>query len=109
MGGEEKSSSLSILFQCIAGLSYIGDPRLDVGGEDPEKVKKLVHGNKGQLSRFQNLYYPSLERFAKDGLLKLENDHVKWKPENEVALIQKLPLTFQRTTNLTTSLHQIVR
>jgi translocator assembly and maintenance protein 41 len=39
----------------IAALSYTGDFRMQVGGEDPQKIQKLVQAP-GQLERFHLLY-----------------------------------------------------
>lgn len=64
----QSSASYSILFQQIAQLSYSGDIRLKVGGEDPQKIVKLVE-SVGQMERFQTLYKDSLMRLQKKGLL----------------------------------------
>jgi translocator assembly and maintenance protein 41 len=81
MAREQQSNkaSLSSIFESIAQLSYSGDPRMDVGGEDPDKVKKLVHGNEGQMARFRQLYQPALNDFSQRGLLSFNNDDsVEW-------------------------------
>ena len=62
------SLSLSDLFLSISNLSYAGDPRMSLRGEDPNKVSKLV-GSDGQLQRFNELYRPHLDGLVKDGLL----------------------------------------
>ncbi|KAF2091871.1 mitochondrial matrix Mmp37, partial [Saccharata proteae CBS 121410] len=46
------------LFECIAGLSYMGDPRMSVGSENPNKVRNIVSK---QLHNFRRLYDPLLE------------------------------------------------
>lgn len=72
------TASLSTVFQSIAQISYSGDPRMDVGGEDPNKVHKLVHGNQGQMERFRLLYQPTLDEFSQRGFLSyhhIQNNH----------------------------------
>ena len=56
------------LYKCIAGLSYIGDPRMALGAEDPNKVNKLV-SSLGQYDRFQKLYHGQLSQLEKKGLI----------------------------------------
>ena len=55
-------------YRSIASLSYTGDFRMEVGGEDPQKLNKLVQAP-GQLRRFQNLYRPILESYEEAGIL----------------------------------------
>jgi len=64
------ASSLSwpALYRQIAALSYTGDFRMQVGGEDPLKLDKLVRAP-GQLQRFHGLYRPTLQSFERTGLL----------------------------------------
>jgi len=75
---ETNKASLSTVFQSIAQISYSGDPRMDVGGEDPDKVNKLVHGNDGQMERFRLLYQPALDDFSQRGLLSFNSTEVEW-------------------------------
>lgn len=74
------TASLSTIFQSIARISYSGDPRMDVGGEDPNKVQKLVHGNNGQMERFRSLYQPALDDFSQRGFLYYctTTEQVEW-------------------------------
>ena len=53
---------------------------MDIGGEDPNKVQKLVHGNTGQMERFRRLYQPALDDFSQRGFLSYcsSNDQVEW-------------------------------
>jgi translocator assembly and maintenance protein 41 len=56
------------LYRQIAALSYTGDFRMRVGGEDPQKLDKLVQAP-GQLQRFHDLYRPILKSYETSGLL----------------------------------------
>ena len=46
------------LYATIAGISYIGDPRMALPAEDPKKVSNIVSG---QLANFRRLYAPLIE------------------------------------------------
>jgi mitochondrial translocator assembly and maintenance protein 41 len=84
MSGKNTNSVLlpwSTLFGQIASLSYTGDFRMQVGGEDPHKVSKLVHGP-GQLERFQDLYrheYSIFQPLEQMGLLTVvPSQGIEW-------------------------------
>ncbi|KAK9480193.1 mitochondrial matrix Mmp37-domain-containing protein [Lipomyces japonicus] len=46
------------LYQTIASISYMGDPRMNVGGENPNKVSNIVTNNQ---NHFQRLYAPLID------------------------------------------------
>jgi mitochondrial translocator assembly and maintenance protein 41 len=46
------------LYATIAGISYMGDPRMSIGGDDPRKVHNIVSN---QLPNFRRLYAPLIE------------------------------------------------
>ena len=64
--------SLSSFYQKIAGLSYTGDFRMRVGGEDPKKLEKLVQAP-GQVQRFNALYRPILDSYQAAGLMSIQS------------------------------------
>ena len=83
------------LFGSIANISYAGDVRMKVGGEDPNKVNKLVT-SEGQRERFVEIYRPWLIELEKrgvgavdfeEGAIRLENSDgcreelIRWLPE----------------------------
>eukprot|EP00554_Chaetoceros_debilis_P007135 CAMPEP_0194076594 /NCGR_PEP_ID=MMETSP0149-20130528/3377_1 /TAXON_ID=122233 /ORGANISM="Chaetoceros debilis, Strain MM31A-1" /LENGTH=399 /DNA_ID=CAMNT_0038757385 /DNA_START=197 /DNA_END=1392 /DNA_ORIENTATION=+ len=71
------------VFEAIAGLSYIGDPRLAAGAEDPLKVKKLVH-SQGQWDRFYSVYETQFQKLERKGLLTLSSSQsqLRMRPTN---------------------------
>jgi translocator assembly and maintenance protein 41 len=46
------------LYTKIAGLSYLGDPRMAVGAENPKKITNIVEN---QMVNFRQLYLPLIE------------------------------------------------
>ena len=46
------------LYTTIAGISYLGDPRMSVGGDNPQKIHNMI---KHQLDDFRKLYNPLLK------------------------------------------------
>ncbi|RKO99825.1 hypothetical protein CXG81DRAFT_3673, partial [Caulochytrium protostelioides] len=76
------------LFMTIAGLSYHGDFRMKVGGENPHKVFNIVHE---QRAIFRKIYGPIVEdlpdvRYVDDATLVQDRQ-----TQARVALIAKLP------------------
>jgi translocator assembly and maintenance protein 41 len=74
----ESNISETELYMQIAGLSYMGDPRLKVKGENPDKVKNIVEN---QFELFQNLYRPILDNYfpnliQNNGKSKSENKYL---------------------------------
>eukprot|EP00934_Nitzschia_sp_Nitz4_P004157 Nitzschia sp. Nitz4//scaffold155_size52807//10021//11112//NITZ4_006793-RA/size52807-processed-gene-0.15-mRNA-1//-1//CDS//3329537360//4147//frame0 len=102
------------LYSQIAGLSYTGDFRMQVGGEDPNKIRKLVQAP-GQLERFQALYnndnnnnnhtmpafsYSLLKPLQEKGILSCSKEGVEWDGNHRLArqeLINHLPPRVQET------------
>jgi len=64
------------IFESIASLSYIGDPRFAAGAEDPMKVKKLVHSI-GQIDRFQTVYKHQYQSLEEMGILSVNGNVVE--------------------------------
>lgn len=56
---KSRTVSPSQIYEKIASLSYMGDPRMAIGGENPNKVKNIVSK---QLDKFSVLYEPYMER-----------------------------------------------
>lgn len=52
---DKKSITEKDLYLIIAGLSYMGDPRMKVKAENPDKILNIVDN---QMELFQNLYEP---------------------------------------------------
>jgi len=71
-----KQIEVADIFESIASLSYIGDPRFAAGAEDPLKVKKLVHSI-GQLDRFQTVYKHQYQSLEEMGILSVNGNVVE--------------------------------
>ena len=101
---EQDSNSLSwlSLYRQIAGLSYTGDFRMQVGGEDPQKLNKLVQAP-GQLQRFHGLYRPVLESYETAGVLSQSSESgIEWNakdPSSISYLWEQLPPSLQTIGN----------
>lgn len=88
------------LFESIAKLSYMGDPRMFIGGENPNKVKNIVSK---QVSNFRKLYNPFLQYFQDNGSIEsvqqsntrgLYQKHLDTAKKAEI--IDALPIQFKR-------------
>lgn len=98
-----ESSTLSwlALYRQIASLSYTGDFRMQVGGEDPKKLDKLVQAQ-GQLERFHDLYRPILKSYESSGLLSRNENGIEWDsktPSTMTHLREQLPRSLQEEAN----------
>lgn len=94
-GKHSKSLMPKDIFEMIALLSYMGDPRMLIGGENPNKVKNIV--NK-QLDDFRKLYSKSFERAIQKSLIKSTGDDVYeviLDSAKRVSIISELPLQFR--------------
>ncbi|EGW32128.1 uncharacterized protein SPAPADRAFT_71621 [Spathaspora passalidarum NRRL Y-27907] len=87
------------LYEQITRLSYLGDFRMKIGGENPNKVKNIV--NK-QFTHFKKLYEPILQFFIHNNyLIILDNDPVNktfkknLNTNNKIRLISTLPHQFR--------------
>ncbi|KAK6459871.1 mitochondrial matrix Mmp37 [Scheffersomyces coipomensis] len=87
------------LYEQITRISYLGDFRMYIGGENPNKVKNIVEK---QLPYFKILYEPILQYFIhKNYLIIIENDNHKrifkknLNINNKINLISTLPLNFR--------------
>lgn len=71
------------LYEQIAGLSYMGDPRMSYGGENPQKVANIV---KNQLPNFRQLYVPLIDNLPN---VDFSDSHVPkelgWEKEQVIA------------------------
>lgn len=83
------------IYEKVALLSYMGDPRMAVGGENPNKVKNIVSK---QQEKFHMLYGPYFEEAMNSGYLvsvgkeydiRLNNDSVS-------QILSSLPLQFRK-------------
>ena len=91
------------LYSTIAGLSYQGDPRIQFGSENPNKIHNIVTH---QLRNFRSLYHEIIEslpniRYAEDAAIAksgwMENHDIDLKfsqdmdPERRGNMVRRLP------------------
>jgi len=95
------------LYSTIAGISYRGDPRMSVGGDDPQKVSNIV---KYQLEHFRRLYAPLIDNLPNisfndsvcktDGWLDDPNVNAKLQqsmdPVTRGHMVRRLPEAFRK-------------
>lgn len=82
------------LFLSIASLSYLGDPRVKLRGEDPNKVRNIVDN---QYDQFDKLYSPVISQYLSQMVQVTDVDggisvDVSKMPE----MVSQLPEQFQR-------------
>lgn len=84
----------SYLYEGVALISYLGDPRMAVGGENPNKVKNIVSK---QMDNFVALYNPWVEYFIDRGYLVRKGNLLilNLTLENRQEMLMKLPLAFR--------------
>ncbi|CAK9435275.1 uncharacterized protein LODBEIA_P57600 [Lodderomyces beijingensis] len=87
------------LYEQITSLSYLGDFRMYVGGENPNKVRNIVSK---QFHHFRKLYQPILDYFIHRNYLILTNNDDKDRTfktnlnaSAKIKLISCLPLKFR--------------
>jgi translocator assembly and maintenance protein 41 len=86
------------LYEQITSLSYLGDFRMAIGGENPKKVGNIVEK---QFSHFKQLYDPILHYFIQRNILIImengENRVFKsnLNTNNKIKLISTFPLQFR--------------
>ena len=84
------------LYETITLVSYMGDPRMAIGGENPKKFTK-----------FRHLYAPIMEHMVDGHTLVRTGGEVgrfekkEFTPEYVSSLVQQLPIGFRRTLGVT--------
>lgn len=105
-GANTLSIPIADLYETISEISYMGDPRVVTGAEDPNKIAKLVK-SKGQIERFHTLYENQFQTLEKEGILHRNyssTDAKGWIDINLMdistrnALFLKLPPKLQKDT-----------
>lgn len=96
LASAKKSNTVSErdLFETIALLSYMGDPRMWIGGENPNKVKNIVSK---QLLDFRKLYHVSIEKAKKKSFLKQKDQSYEFSLDvsKKSSILSNLPLQFR--------------
>lgn len=95
------------LYSTIAGISYMGDPRMSLPTENPKKVANIVGNN---LPHFRRLYAPLIETLPNvefndpgcraDGWMSMENDAnlrlaQDMDPVKRGNMVRRLPKSFR--------------
>ncbi|KAI9677309.1 MAG: Mitochondrial translocator assembly and maintenance protein 41 [Trizodia sp. TS-e1964] len=77
------------LYGAIAGISYMGDPRMSMPSENPNKVANIVQG---QMSNFRRLYAPLIENLPNVSFKDPRCSDPQWgdDPQANVALSQDM-------------------
>lgn len=103
---QNKRIEVGDIFESIASLSYIGDPRFAAGAEDPKKVKKLVH-SAGQLDRFRTVYREQYQSLEEMGILTINENVIEMNlmdTSTRRSLYERLPPRLQY--EMRSSFHQ---
>lgn len=89
------SIPLTSIYEKVALLSYMGDPRMVVGGENPNKVKNIVSK---QREEFHMLYRPYFEETLSKSILVCVGDEYEIRLNNDsvAQILSSLPLQFRR-------------
>lgn len=95
LGNHRRTVSAAYLYENIALISYMGDPRMLVGGENPNKVKNIVSK---QFDKFSTLYRPFLEEaLERNHVAQVGNKYEILMDLNCIAnTLETLPLQFRR-------------
>lgn len=77
------------LYGTIAGISYLGDPRMSLPAENPDKVENIV---KNQLPNFRRLYAPLIENLPNVSFKDPRCNSAQWMndPDTNAALAQDM-------------------
>lgn len=83
------------IYEKVALLSYMGDPRMAVGGENPNKVRNIVSKQK---EKFDFLYHPYLEESMQKGYLVRLGDkyEVRLNVDSVSQILATLPFQFRK-------------
>ncbi|KAK9446760.1 mitochondrial matrix Mmp37-domain-containing protein [Limtongia smithiae] len=85
------------LYRTIASISYTGDPRMDVGAENPNKVVNIVHN---QMPHFHRLYAPLIDTLPNLQLCGLGDDTITlaqdMDPQRRGNVVARLPAAFRQ-------------
>lgn len=92
---KKETISLTSIYEKVALLSYMGDPRMVVGGENPNKVKNIVSKQKED---FHMLYRPYFEETLSKSILVSVGDEYEILLNNDsvAQILSSLPLQFRR-------------
>ncbi|VEU20181.1 DEKNAAC100946 [Brettanomyces naardenensis] len=88
------------LYEAISSISYLGDPRVKMGGENPHKVQNIVAG---QFSLFREMYLPLVKSYFGE-ILQTQtpsgaSEHtfkVNLSTDAKASILAELPLSFRK-------------
>ncbi|KAK9381411.1 mitochondrial matrix Mmp37 [Kockiozyma suomiensis] len=72
------------LYTTIAAISYTGDPRMQVGAENPQKVSNIVSN---QMQHFHRLYAPLIDTLPN---IQLSGAYDSFPPDSSISLKQDM-------------------